>query len=126
MNGYFYKKLGLPRVFYSFLSNEYLQKIFAIFAIFDTYLTFAKTLLLPRSSNWKYSIKELVLKNFAILTGKHLCWRHFFDKVTSWRPVRFYLQRPQHRCSPVTFAEFLKTPYYRTPPGNCFWHTPLS
>ena len=37
------------------------------------------------------------LKSFAIFTGKHLCWSH--------------LERLQHRCFPVKFAKFLRTPF---------------
>ena len=32
----FYEKLGLPRVFYSFLQVENFQCIFAVFTIFNT------------------------------------------------------------------------------------------
>ena len=41
--------------------------------------------------------KECVLKNFAILTGKHLCWN-------------FIKKRLQHRCFPVNIGKFLRTP----------------
>ena len=37
-----------------------------------------------------------VLKNFAILTEKHLCWRLFLKKGL------------QHRCFPVNIAKFLR------------------
>ena len=33
------------------------------------------------SGHQKSSIKKAVIKNFAIFTGKHLCWRFFFNKV---------------------------------------------
>ena len=28
--------------------------------------------------------KKAVLKNFAIFTGKHLCWSHFLIKLQAW------------------------------------------
>ena len=39
-----------------------------------------------------------VLKNFAIFTGKHLCWILFL--------------RLQRRCFPVNIAKFLRTPLF--------------
>ena len=30
-----------------------------------------------RSSHQRCFIKKVVLKNFAIFTGKHMCWRYF-------------------------------------------------
>ena len=33
------------------------------------------------NSHWRYSIKKAVPKNFAIFTGKHLCWSPFFVKL---------------------------------------------
>ena len=33
--------------------------------------------------------------------------------------------RPQHRCFPVNFANFLRTPFCRTPPGGCFVPTAM-
>ena len=40
---------------------------------------------LYRSSHKRCSIKKGVLKNFAILTGKHLCWSLFLIKLQAWR-----------------------------------------
>ena len=50
-----------------------------------------------RSSHWRYSIKKVVLKNFAKSTGKHLCQSLFFNKVAGVR------------CFPVNFAKLLGT-----------------
>ena len=41
-----------------------------------------------------------VLRNFAILTEKHLCWSLFIKK------------RLQHIFSPVNIAKFLKTAFF--------------
>ena len=38
-----------------------------------------------RSSHLRYSIKKVVLKNFANFTGKHLCQSFFFNKVAGLR-----------------------------------------
>ena len=34
---------------------------------------------------------------------------NFIKKVTLW-----------HRCFPVNYANFLRIPFYKTPPGDCF------
>ena len=49
-----------------------------------------------KSSHRRCFIKKAVLKNFAILPGKHLCWS------LCWRL--------QHRCFPVNIVKFLRTP----------------
>ena len=62
-----------------------------------------------RSSHWRRcSIKKGVLKNFPILTRKHLCQSLFFNKVggSVWA-----------RCFPVNFAEFLKAHSKLSPAG---------
>ena len=46
-----------------------------------------------RNSRLQVFFKIDVLKNFAIFTGKHLCWSL------------------QHRCFPVNIAKFLRTPF---------------
>ena len=38
-----------------------------------------------RSSHQRCSIKKVLLKNFAIFTGKHLCWRLFFLESTLFK-----------------------------------------
>ena len=51
-----------------------------------------------RSSHQRCSIRKGVLKNFTKFTGKHLC--------QSLLKKRFW-----HRCFPVNFAKFLRTPF---------------
>ena len=60
---------------------------------------------MSRSSHQRCSMKNAVLKNFAILTGKHLCWSFFITK--------FIKNRLQHMCFPVNIAKFLRTPILR-------------
>ena len=76
------------------------------------------------------SVNKGVLRNFAKFTGKHLCQCRFFSKVAGLRPATLLKKRlwPAtllkkrlwHRCSPVNFAKFLRTLFYRTPPDDCF------
>ena len=59
-----------------------------------------------RSSRPEVFYKKGVLRNFVKFTGKHLCLTLFFNKV-------FLLEkRPWHKCFPVNFAKFLRTPFF--------------
>ena len=40
-----------------------------------------------RSSHQRCSMKKGVLRNFAKITGKHLCQSLFFDRVAGLRPA---------------------------------------
>ena len=55
--------------------------------------------------------KKGVFRNFAKFTGKHLRQILLFNKVASLRPVTLFKKRPWHRCFPVNFAKFLRTPF---------------
>ena len=58
-----------------------------------------------RSSRSQMFFKISILKNFAMFTGKHLCWSLFLIKLQAFR---FFL---------VNIAELLRTTFfYRTPP----------
>ena len=52
--------------------------------------------------------KKDVLNNFAKFTVKHLYWCLFFNKVA--QAYNVIKKRLQHRCFPVKFAKFLRTP----------------
>ena len=45
-------------------------------------------------------------RNFTKFTGKHLCQSLFFNKVAK--------KRLWHRCFPVIFVKFLRTPFLQT------------
>ena len=49
-----------------------------------------------------------VLRNFAIFTGKHLCWG-LFNKVAGLTACNFIDKRLQYRCFPVDTVKFLRT-----------------
>ena len=57
-----------------------------------------------RSSRPEVFHKKGVLRNFAKFMGKHLCQNLFFNKVAG---LRLW-----HRCFPVNFAKFLRTPFF--------------
>ena len=62
-------------------------------------------------SIFKVFCEKGVLRNFTKFTGKHLCQSLFFDKVTGLRPVTLLKKRLWHRCFPVNFVKFLRTPF---------------
>ena len=57
-----------------------------------------------RSSRPEVFYKKGVLRNFAKFTGKHLC--------QSLRPATLLKKRLWHRCFPVNFVKFLRTPFF--------------
>ena len=66
---------------------------------------------LVRSSRPEMFCKKGVFRNFIKLTGKHLCQRLFFNKVAGLRPTTVFKKRLWHRCFPVNFRKFLRTPF---------------
>ena len=87
----------------------------------DEYNSAKHLLTLNRSSHQRCSIKKGFLKNLAKFIGKHLSQSLFFNKVASLRLATLLKKRLWHRCFPVKFAKFLRTPFYRTPPNDYFW-----
>ena len=65
--------------------------------------------------------KKSGLKNFAKFTGKHQCESLFFNKVAALRPATLLKNRLWHRCFPVNFAKFLRTPFLKNTPVGNFW-----
>ena len=57
--------------------------------------------------------KKVVLRNFTKLTGKLLCQSVFFNKVAGLRPATLFKKILWHRCFPVNFVKFLKTPFFK-------------
>ena len=74
---------------------------------------------------------KYVFKNFAILTGTHLCRSLFLIKLQAWRPEtllkrdskawNFVEKKLRHSCFRVKFAKFFKTPFLLNASGGCFW-----
>ena len=65
-----------------------------------------------RSSRPEVFCKKGVLGNFVKFTGKHLCQSHFSNNVAGLSPATLLKKRPWHRCFPVNFVKFLRTPFY--------------
>ena len=71
---------------------------------------------LYRSSLSEVFCKKGVLRNFTKFTGKHMCQSLFFNKVAGLRPATLLKKRLWHKCFPVNFVKFLRTPFFhRTP-----------
>ena len=64
-----------------------------------------------KSSHQRCSIKKGVLRNFKKFIGKHLCQSLSFNKVEGLRPETLLKKRLWHRCFPVNFVKFLRTPF---------------
>ena len=78
-----------------------------------------------RSSCSQMFFKTGVLNNFAIFTGKHLCWSLFMIKLKAWRPTTILKTMTVKQ---VFFCESsLELFFYRTPLVAAFERkTPVS
>ena len=57
--------------------------------------------------------KKALLRNSTKFTGKHVWQSLFFNKVAGLRPATLLKKRLWHRCFPVNFVKFLRTPFLR-------------
>ena len=60
-----------------------------------------------KRSNRSFSIKEAVLKNFAIFIGKHLCYT-LFNEFAGLQGGNFITKRIQDRYFPVNIAKIFE------------------
>ena len=65
-----------------------------------------------RSSRPNVFCKNGVLENFTKFTWRHLCQSLFFNKVAGLSPATLLKKRLWHRCFPVNFVKFLRTPFF--------------
>ena len=54
--------------------------------------------------------EKSVFKSFPNFTGKHLCWSLFLKNLQA-EGLQLHKIRLQHKCFPVKFAKFLRTPF---------------
>ena len=71
-----------------------------------------------RSSHWRCSVREGVLRDFTKFTKKHLRRSLSFNKVASVRPATLFKKRLWHRCFPVNYSKFLRTPFLQNTSGR--------
>ena len=121
--------------FYAFIwafSFPYFSTVWFMWLIFSmwkcsAYQLWKKTHLYWREHTFGYQkqppevfCKKGVLRNFAKYTGKQLCQRLFFDKVAGLRPVTLLKKSLRHKCFPVNFAKFPRTPFLQNTSGRLF------
>ena len=68
--------------------------------------------LIDRSSRPEVFCKKGVFRIFTKFTGKHMCQSIFFNEVADLRPATLLKTRLWHKCFPVNFDKFLRTPFY--------------
>ena len=100
----------------TFIENSYFcfPIIFLFLFSFFYWKTFEK---MYKSSHQRCSVKKGVLRNFSKSTGKHLCQSLFFSKVAG-ALATLLKKRLWHRCFPVNFAKFLRTPFSQNTAGR--------
>ena len=64
------------------------------------------------------SVRKGVLRNFAQFTGKHLCQSLIFNRVAGLRSAILLKKKLWHKCFPVKFAKFLRTPFLQNPSAS--------
>ena len=113
-NTYFEERLRTPA---SVLRIEVRNKYVTLNFLATSLKVVSATL---RGSHQRCSVRIRVVTNFAKFTGKQLCQILFFNKVTGLRPATLFKNILWHRYFPVNFVKFLRIPFYRTPPDDCF------
>ena len=71
-----------------------------------------------RSSHQRCSVRKDVFRNFAKFRGKHLHQILFFNKVAGPSLQLYLKKRLWHRCFPLNFAKFLRTPFSQNTSGR--------
>ena len=57
------------------------------------------------------SVKKVFLKISREFTAKHLCQSLFFNKVAALKSATLLKKRQWHRCFPLNFVKFPRTPF---------------
>ena len=74
-------------------------------------LLYLLALIRLRSSHLRCSIIKAVLKNFAIFTGKYLCWSFFLIKLQDSRPITLLKETPTQVFS-CEYYNIFKNTYF--------------
>ena len=120
------KKIS-DKVEVSFAGESILGLVLRLFQCFKyayqylvSFVCFYELLDRGRTSRQEVSCEKSVLRNLAKLIGKPLCQSLYFNKIAGLRPSTLLKERLQHRCFPVNFAKFLRTPFLTEHSGGCF------
>ena len=71
-----------------------------------------KTISYPESVTQKCSMKKVFVQNFQNWQENTCAKFTFFNKVAGLWPATLLRKRLWHRCFPVNFARFLRTPFF--------------
>ena len=122
--GKFPRAVIFPHFLVLIWSHWYIAQVVMIY---DTVMHYFKkisidldTFGITRSRHRTCSVRKGVLRYFAKFTGKHLCQNLLFNKVADLKPATLLKKTLWHRCFPVKFAKFWRTPFYRSPLHDCF------
>ena len=83
-------------------------------------LQYCKVYKNTRSSHQRCSIIKGAFINLAKFTGKHLFQSLFLNKVAGLRSATLLRKRLWHRCFPVNFAKFIRSPFLQNTSRGCF------
>ena len=96
-----FKFLNVCNIFHTFLAGFWYE---------GSYINQHNYSLTCRSSHRKCAAKKDVLKKFCKFHRKTPVIESLFSKVVGLKDCNFTKKRLQHRCFPVKFAKFLRTP----------------
>ena len=74
-----------------------------------------------RNSHRKCSMKKAVINNFAIFTGKHLCWSFFLIKLQPWRTGTLLKRDSNAGVFLRILHNFKENLLRRTSANGCSW-----
>ena len=99
-----------PSIIPTLLKSKVIRKMFACYL--SLCLKERPLDCLYRSSHHEVFYWKGVLRNFAKFTGKQLYQGLLFNKASRLSSVNSLKKRLCHRCFPVIFAKFLRTPLF--------------
>ena len=111
-------KKAVLRKFAKFTGKHQCQSVFfnKIVGLRSATLLKKETLAQVFSCKFCEISENILFRNFAKFTGKHLCQSLFFNKVAVLRPATLLKKRLCHKFFPVNFAKFLRKPSLQTAP----------
>ena len=115
---YFHRRCPLARTVNSAFSLDNFPYQYVLLINFQSCNVSEIHICLVRSSHQRCSLLKGVLWNFSKFTGKHLRQSLFFNKVAGLRPATLLKKRLWHRCFPVSFVKFPRTPFLQNTSGR--------
>ena len=110
----------IPMIWHIFVKMPTVSKLVLMFVTFTDWDDVS--LVNVRSSSPEVFCKKVILKIFAKFIEKHLCQSFLFNTVVGLRPATLLKKRLWHRCFPVNFGKYLRTPLLYNTSGGCFYN----